>query len=209
VQGTRANTQSILDLTNNNTITANSLTYAADGTFSFNGSNFVSTTNVTSTNVITVNMIVRVTSDPGSYKGFIGANNGTGNDYQIGFNIDLSAASGTSVDFIAIEGAGITSGNFLTSSIPFNQWFNLCAVISTTSCTLYINGVQNNSIARPSAAIMATNFLTIGARPVTGTGSASSYAFNGSIALTQLYNRVLTPSEILQNFNALRGRYGL
>lgn len=34
---TRSNTQSILDLTNNNTVTANSLTYASDNTFSFNG----------------------------------------------------------------------------------------------------------------------------------------------------------------------------
>jgi hypothetical protein len=209
VNGTRSNTQALLDLTNNTTITANSLTYASDNTFSFNGSNYVSTTNVTSTNVLTVNMVVRVTSDPGSYKGFIGANNGTGNDYQIGFNIDLGAASGTSVDYIAIEGAGITAGNFLTSTIPFNQWFNLCAVISTTACTVYINGVQNNSIARPAATIMATNFLTIGARPVTGTGSATSYAFNGSIALTQLYNRVLTAAEIQQNFSAVRGRFGI
>jgi hypothetical protein len=37
VNGTRPNTESIKDLTNNNTITATSLTYASDGTFSFNG----------------------------------------------------------------------------------------------------------------------------------------------------------------------------
>ena len=33
---TRSNTQNMLDLTGNNTITASSLTYASDGTFSFN-----------------------------------------------------------------------------------------------------------------------------------------------------------------------------
>jgi hypothetical protein len=38
VNGTRPNTESIEDLTNNNTITATSLTYASYGTFSFNGS---------------------------------------------------------------------------------------------------------------------------------------------------------------------------
>jgi hypothetical protein len=38
VSGTRSNTQAIRDLTNNNTITATSLSYANDGTFSFNGS---------------------------------------------------------------------------------------------------------------------------------------------------------------------------
>lgn len=39
INGTRSNTQAIIDLTGNNTVTANSLTYASDGTFSFNGSN--------------------------------------------------------------------------------------------------------------------------------------------------------------------------
>ena len=40
---TRSNTQAIFDLTNNSTITASSLTYASNNTFSFNGSsNFMS-----------------------------------------------------------------------------------------------------------------------------------------------------------------------
>ena len=33
--------------------------------------------------------------------------------------------------------------------------------------------------------------------------------FQGDIAIAQIYNRALTPSEIQQNFNATRGRYGL
>jgi hypothetical protein len=35
INGTRSNTQALLDLTNNSTITATSLTYASDGSFSF------------------------------------------------------------------------------------------------------------------------------------------------------------------------------
>ena len=33
--------------------------------------------------------------------------------------------------------------------------------------------------------------------------------FQGDIAIAQIYNRALTPSEIQQNFNATRGRFGL
>ena len=39
IAGSRSNSQSIIDLTGNSTITASSLTYASDGTFSFNRSN--------------------------------------------------------------------------------------------------------------------------------------------------------------------------
>lgn len=41
VNGTRSNTQAILDITNNNVITTDSLTYNANGTFSFNGTSNV------------------------------------------------------------------------------------------------------------------------------------------------------------------------
>jgi len=41
-------------------------------------------------------------------------------------------------------------------------------------------------------------------------GSASQIEFlNGRIFNTLLYNRALTPQEILQNYNATKGRYGL
>jgi hypothetical protein len=32
---------------------------------------------------------------------------------------------------------------------------------------------------------------------------------SGSIAVTQIYNRALTQAEITQNYNALKGRFGL
>ena len=41
-----------------------------------------------------------------------------------------------------------------------------------------------------------------------GEANASQY-FTGNIAQVSIYNRALTAAEIAQNFNALRGRYGL
>jgi len=41
-----------------------------------------------------------------------------------------------------------------------------------------------------------------------GEANAGQY-FGGNIAQTSVYNRVLSASEIIQNFNALRGRYGI
>ena len=41
-----------------------------------------------------------------------------------------------------------------------------------------------------------------------GEANAGQY-FGGNIAQTSIYSRVLSPLEIIQNFNALRGRYGI
>jgi hypothetical protein len=37
----------------------------------------------------------------------------------------------------------------------------------------------------------------------------SNYYFNGSIGLAIIYNRALTAAEILQNYNAVKTRFGL
>jgi hypothetical protein len=42
-----------------------------------------------------------------------------------------------------------------------------------------------------------------------GGGTALSSPFNGYIALAQIYNRALSQAEILQNYNALKARFGL
>ena len=41
-----------------------------------------------------------------------------------------------------------------------------------------------------------------------GSTGASSF-FQGNIAQTQIYNRALSATEIKQNYNATKGRYGL
>jgi hypothetical protein len=40
-------------------------------------------------------------------------------------------------------------------------------------------------------------------------GSSTEQVLNGNISQALIYNKVLTPQEVLQNFNATKGRYGL
>jgi hypothetical protein len=42
-----------------------------------------------------------------------------------------------------------------------------------------------------------------------GTTNFGVGAFAGDFYFIMIYNRALTPTEISQNFNALRGRYGI
>ena len=71
---------------------------------------------------------------------------------------------------------------------------------------LFENGVLTASqVLSGSAPTSTKTQFVIGCR---STGGSSSH-FDGKIASVQVYNRALSNSEIQQNFNALRGRYGI
>lgn len=95
--------------------------------------------------------------------------------------------------------------------VRLNQWTNGTIVIEENAATnkvkIYENGVlywQGNSTNNASN-------LNLGA-DVAGFGrklSANSEYFVGNIAQINVYNRVLSDAEILQNYNATKGRFGL
>lgn len=95
----------------------------------------------------------------------------------------------------------VTSGASATSSGGIIYSHNS----NTSTITAYINGSQLGSPATSNTGNGANDApFNIGR----DNGSATSY-FAGDIAIFQLYNRNLTSSEINQNFNALRGRFGI
>lgn len=68
----------------------------------------------------------------------------------------------------------------------------------------YMNGVYKNSYTDSSIDTGAIKKLNI------ARGAYDVYAYyNGIVANIQIYNRALSPSEILQNYNATKTRYGL
>jgi len=96
----------------------------------------------------------------------------------------------------------------ITTTLNPNTWYHAVGVASAGSpynLSVYVNGVLGTPYASAS-----TNSLTNNVSYVKmGTNSNNSLRFPGSIALTQIYNRVLSSAEITQNYNALKGRYGL
>ena len=89
-------------------------------------------------------------------------------------------------------------------SCPNNVWSHCTVTGDSSGLKAYVNGVltaSNASAFAPTA--------PAGGNLIIGAISASSETFNGTIATAQLYNRALSAAEILQNFNALRGRYGV
>ena len=92
-----------------------------------------------------------------------------------------------------------------TNIMPIQRWHNLVLIRDgAASQQIYLNGslltTGNISDSMASAATM----LSGGA-----TQSGYSGYLNGKFSNILKYNRALSASEIQQNFNALRGRYGI
>lgn len=89
-------------------------------------------------------------------------------------------------------------GSNITSFVSLNNWYHFVMTRGNTR-TIYINGNQISSTAE--AAITVTGNIIV--------GKAGSNYWNGSFSSLKLYNYQLSNSEILQNYNAIKGRYGL
>ena len=104
---------------------------------------------------------------------------------------------------------GLTFPNTLTffslNDIPLNTWVNLVFTKSSTTISSYLNSIFKASITdnRTTSDTLVLNGDRANATPNTTT------QWGGSIAITQIYNRALSSQEVQQNFNALRGRFGI
>lgn len=87
------------------------------------------------------------------------------------------------------------------------DWHNIVGTISGNTRTIYIDGIQRgtDTDGMQSVTNNTANF-TIGGFATSG---FNSLFFGGSIANVSFYRKALTSTEVTQNFNALKGRFGL
>ena len=95
----------------------------------------------------------------------------------------------------------VTSATTLTT----NTWYSVVGTYDGNIFKLYINGVQDANTTSISGSITSYNTPV----QVGRWGTQGSQYLNGKVALAQIYNRALSATEVQQNFNALRGRYGI
>ena len=89
-----------------------------------------------------------------------------------------------------------------SNAVPVNQWFYWTFTRDTGIGKLFVN-----TIVVASGSVTNDYTLTqigIGDFPITG-----AEPWSGNIPQVSVYNRALSAAEISQNFNALRGRYGI
>jgi hypothetical protein len=87
-------------------------------------------------------------------------------------------------------------------SVVAGTWINMTVVMSNTQHTFYTNGINRRTDT------MLDNFVTNNFGEQANNTSYPDF-FKGKVSNIQIYNRALTSDEIQQNFNALRGRFGI
>jgi hypothetical protein len=139
----------------------------------------------------------------------------TSNTYTNNYLFSLPFASGGSNGFdlgfggtTAFRGvlATTVSQAILTYTTTYsdNNWHMGALTYNGATATLYYDGV-----ARTSASITGSLLQTVnGEFNVARFGSYGAYVA-ASISNVTVYNRALSADEVSQNFNALRGRYGI
>ena len=91
------------------------------------------------------------------------------------------------------------------NTLNFNQWYNIGISRIGSRFDLYINGT---SVANTTNNItILSNFLDV---EISRLVNDSAYDFSGRISNILIYkNKGLLSSEVLQNYNATKGRFGL
>jgi hypothetical protein len=132
--------------------------------------------------------------------------NTTGGCELYDFALEFGRASGK---FGLLTGG--SNGNSLYTQNTYSQdsWYHICATrikngTNNWTYIIYVNGSFSGTLTG--------NFnggdggkLTIGKF----SGCLAVDKWLGKISTVQIYNRVLSPQEITQNFNATRGRFGI
>jgi hypothetical protein len=201
----------IYDVSGNNysgsLISGSSFSTDGGGSITFNGTNqYVLASAITSppTTNFTLNVwatFVNVTADRYllSFGRDIGTNGG----------LALIAYGFDSVSDKLIFELGSGYGRVSSDIVPaVNTWYHIVVTADGTNTKIYINGVLKNTASQGTGAIASSPALSLGSY-VNSSGVPSTYFHSGSIALFNLYNRALSDTEVLQNYNATKGRFGL
>ena len=108
-----------------------------------------------------------------------------------------------SSNYLRVTMWGADPPDYNTSFVKDTNWHNDVMVYNNNTVLVYRDGVADANGAQSRTLNFTLNRLLIGAAL-----AASTYA-NVSVSNVIMYNRALSASEILQNYNATKTRFGL
>jgi len=198
---------------NNGTLT-NGPTFSTDGGGSivFDGSDdrVSRTSSVNTGNNFTVSSWIYPTLLGTTRRAVVG--NGYPYSGRIGW-LFCTAGAGVNNTFFVSIGSDISYRVATANCLSINTWQYITGVVTNGGQTidLYKNGENVNGtqfvLLSSGTITYSDNEFNIGFRDKDK--SQSFDPFTGNIANVQIYNRALSSQEILQNYNATKGRFGL
>jgi len=151
---------------------------------------------INTTNELTISVFFKI-NFLNQYKDIVGINKVSGNN-PFCFRINDSNQY-----LFDCEVGGVRKVSFYTGTTNdiYNQWVQLSATIGGGKVYTYKNGVQDGNLNTSGNIKTLDSYF--------GLLTLGYGRFSGYISQILLYNKALSASEILQNYNALKGRYNL
>ena len=212
----------ITDLTTNKVIgtLTNGPTYSAGAITTDGVNDYINCGNYANANFgtsnFTINMWIKTTSTAGGT--ILAKSTGDSANASYGWLVYLNATSSGEIGFATATAAGAfsASGNYIirTSGASVNNgtWKMITVVADRTlaNVSIYINGaLQTLTTWLTATASLATvGNITNSQILCIGNESDFNVPANAAFSAVQLYNKALTVSEVLQNYNAIKSRYG-
>ena len=122
----------------------------------------------------------------------------TRNVYDLNQRLYVGLRTGSYYDF------GIRSSAWSSAANPANtNWHLITLTIDSTAAKLYIN--DNHTITKSvNSTYVLNDNVWVGCH-----NSGTDLPLNGSTGPFQIYTKALSADEVQQNYNALKGRFGL
>jgi len=123
---------------------------------------------------------------------------------KAGGNIDGAQLNKINFTLVKSDGSIVPTNGLNT--VQINTWYNYTAVLTTTSISLYENGIIQNTTSNSNSFINPNTNILLNAGYYNN--NIVDY-FPGRTPIFQIYNRALSAQEVLQNHNTTKGRFGL
>lgn len=124
--------------------------------------------------------------------------------YGFGGGFLIDSVNGNNTPTLNIGNGSWASQLGSSNSVGTNVWAYVVGTYDGSVLRIYVNGELKNSQNLVTTIGYSSRGFAIGRYY-----GNSANSFTGQVGLVQMYNRALTAAEILQNFNATRGRYGV
>lgn len=178
------------------------------GVLSYNGTNNAVTNIGTSTRYLSTSMSMEAWVKSSG----LGSGMSTGGIFGITYGVIVNIQSDGSMVYYMYNtdtGSAVQLFSSQSTGVNFfdNKWHQIVCTKYPLGYAMYVDGVLNNSGSTGSWS--GTNIWSamdsyLGLNP-----NNIYYYLNGSMGPARIYNVALSASQIAQNYNALRGRYGV
>ena len=199
VNGTRSSTQGLLDRTGDSTINLSDVSFDSNAQMTFDGTDdyIPLTGNILNVDAFTVEAVVNITSTGNYNKPIFVAGNLSNSGIWF---FKHRSGLGNRLVMHGYDGVNPRIDVVSVNQVPDAQNTYVAVTFDGSAYQLYMNGeLEGSPVVDNKVGATTTNYI----------GKQSSIYLDGDIPTMKIYNKALTPDEILQNFNATKSRFGL